>query len=173
MTNNIFSNFYYIQSLNPGNKILILCSHNLILLKVKEEFEVFDNCAPVLVYSHPLGPHKTFYKVSPFLVIFRYVYWFSAMTLYLNAALFNAKLPITAQNLARKSSMCTAWQTWLSLSRWSTFPYQTALNSKYPSSCLLEHYFLWFLFCFDRKLSVSTVNTFHWTSYAKYLNYLP
>lgn len=60
----------------------------------------------------------------------------------LMSALFNGTFPITAQNLARKSSMCTAWQTWLSLSRWSTFPYQTALKSKYPFN--MPYCFLFF-----------------------------
>jgi len=64
--------FNNIQSLNPANKIKMLCSRNIVLLKVKEEFEVFDNRAPVLVYSHPLGPHQTFYKVSHFLLMFGY-----------------------------------------------------------------------------------------------------
>lgn len=50
-----------------------LCLHNIILIQVKEEFEVFDNSAPILVYSHPPGPHKTFYKVSPYLVSFKYI----------------------------------------------------------------------------------------------------
>lgn len=98
--------------------------------QVKKESEVFVNCAPVLVYSYPSSPHQTIYKVSPcFSTCLSIPSFLEPVCIQIFSC---SKLAFTAQSLARKSNMCSALPTWLSLSRWSTCPYQTVLNSKFP-----------------------------------------